>query len=157
MKVSDELRQVVATSISEFMKGRDGLYSDDDWHKLADAALTAAIPLILEEAVKVAEDEKYKEPDDEFGNHHLDEGNLYWLWGKAIEAGRAAERAEIREKLESDSVKVEAAQAIDPYSFAHLSDLELKSNDYACTEQARRRGVAIAQAKAAITKILEVI
>jgi hypothetical protein len=44
-------------------------------------------------AFEAAMKEYFKEPD-EFGHYSLDEGNLYWLWGKAISTYEGELKAE---------------------------------------------------------------
>jgi hypothetical protein len=50
---------------------------------------------------------------DEFGHYYMDEGNLYWLWGRAEQA--ATERAKERERE-----LVKALRDIRVYSKASL-------------------------------------
>jgi len=70
---------------------------------------------------------------------------------EAYQAGRAAERAEIREKLESEGVEVAAAREL--YKNAANGNARAIPFEQSCEERLRW----LFQAKAAITKILEVI
>ena len=70
---------------------------------------------------------------------------------EAYQAGRAAERAEIREKLESEGVTEDIASVMNPYWFEDNAEGEFPEQ----VEQKKR--LWRSYARKAITKILEVI